>query len=346
MGLADVDHSGVMIDGCGNLTYASTVTHRSYFPTSLWWLRGSLPAVLCVLAGIDSASAHPADQSEMRVRPTPHKLEIRLTFNLLTLTRFTGIDTDGDAKISMEELSAAQPKIATYLNQHIHLQINGKKALLGSGVHFQPIWPNPEETKPMAEPEYAARNMDVTFVQTIEGRRLEDFWLGFEIFEQTGPMQTIRGVYEQDGRIEEVAFSVQEPEYTYDTGYADDPFLKQAEKPKGNEPGMKPDPAEEAMPTAPRAMASNTPASAAAISATGMGPVPTSEDDSGASPAGQPGVSLAAPLQLKPQSGLSDERQWMIRAVIVIVLLVAGRFLQLKGRVRPKFERRRTFTKK
>lgn len=109
---------------------------------------------------------------------------------------------------------------------------------------------------------------------------------------------------------------------------------------------MKADPAEEAMPTAPRAMASNTPASAAGISATGMGPVPMSDDDNGASPAGQPGVSLAAPLQLKPQSVVSDERLWMIRAGIVIVLLVAGRFLQLKGRVRPKFERRRTFTKK
>lgn len=331
-----------MNDEWRNMTYASPVFRRSYFSPSRWCLRSALAAVVFAFAGRHCALGHPADQSEMRVRPTPHKLEIRLTFNLLTLTRFTGIDTDGDSKISMEELSAAQPRIATYLNQHIHVQINGKKALLGTGVHFEPIWPNPEETKPMAEPEYAARNMDVTFVQTIEGRRLEDFWLGFEIFEQTGPMQTIRGVYEQDGRIEEVSFSVQEPEYTYDTGYADDPFLKQAEKPKENEPPMKADPAEEAPPTAPRAMAANTPAAAAAISATGMGPAPASENDSGAAPAGQPGVSLAVPIQTQPESGLSNDRLWMIRAGVVIVLLVAGRFLQLNSRVSPKLERRRT----
>ncbi|HRH98621.1 MAG TPA: hypothetical protein PLB55_21945, partial [Prosthecobacter sp.] len=74
------------------------------------------------------------------------------------------------------------------------------------------------------------RKVDVTFVLPVEGRLLEDFWLGFEIFEQTGPMQTIRGLYEQDGQITEVPFSVQEPEYTYDTGFADDPFVQEAEK--------------------------------------------------------------------------------------------------------------------
>ncbi len=82
----------------------------------------------------------------------------------------------------------------------------------------------------MNEPEYAARNVDVTFVLPVEGRLLEDFWLGFEIFEQTGPMQIIRAVYEQEGQNTEVQFTAQEPEYRYDTGFANDPFVQEVEK--------------------------------------------------------------------------------------------------------------------
>ncbi len=177
-----------------------------------------------------SAIGHPADQSEMRVRPQPHRLEIRLTFNLFTLTRFVKIDTSGDAKISMAELEAAQPDLTDYLNQHVLIEINQQKATLGQNARFDYLWPDSEKTAPMAEAEYAARNVDVTFVLPVENRLLEDVWIGFSIFEQTGPLQTIRGIYEQDGRIEEVPFHAQESEFLYDTGFADDPFLQEAAK--------------------------------------------------------------------------------------------------------------------
>ncbi|WP_294391042.1 hypothetical protein [Prosthecobacter sp.] len=130
----------------------------------------------------------------------------------------------------MTELDAAQLAIVEYLNQHIQFEINQQKAALGRQARFEYLWPDPMKTPPMSEYEYAARNVDVTFTHSITDRLLEDFWIGFEIFEQTGPMQTIRGIYEQDGQIEEVPFSVQEPEYLYDTGFADDPFVQEAEK--------------------------------------------------------------------------------------------------------------------
>ena len=177
-----------------------------------------------------SASAHPADQSEMRVRPTPHQLEIRFTFNVLTLTRFVRIDTDGDAKISAAELEAAQPVLVHYLNGHVPLEINQEQAGLGKEVKFDYLWPNPATIPPMTEFEYAARNVDVIFTRKVEGRLLEDFWIRFEIFEHTGAMQTIRGVFEQDGQVLEVPFNVEEPEYLYDTGFANDPFVLEAEK--------------------------------------------------------------------------------------------------------------------
>jgi hypothetical protein len=81
----------------------------------------------------------------------------------------------------------------------------------------------------MPEMDYAARNVDVTF-SLPQTALLEDFWIAFEIFEQTGPLQTIRGRYEQNGNVLEVPFSFQEPEYTYDTGFAQDPFVQEAEK--------------------------------------------------------------------------------------------------------------------
>jgi hypothetical protein len=267
-----------------------------------------------------SASAHPADQSEMRVRPGPHQLEIRFTFNILTLTRFVGIDTDGDAKISMEEFNAAQPRIASYLNRQVRIEINRKKATLGSAVRFEALWPDAAQTPPMSEPEYAARNVDVTFVQTFADKLLEDFWLGFEIFEQTGPMQTIRGVYEQDGRVEEVPFSVQDPEYLYDTGYADDPFLKEAEKKAAKSPKASVAAApwtDEPLPPAVVAPAIELPPPPALVTTLGGAPAAT---------------EAAAP---------NDKHWWMIRAVVLMILLVVGRKLQLSARSRLVSTRRR-----
>lgn len=282
-----------------------------------------LPLALVILAFVihHSAHAHPADQSEMRVRPKPHQLEIRLTFNILTLTRFTGIDTDGDMKISMAELTAAQPRIGTYLNQHIHVEINRQKAMLGSGVRFAPVWPDAAQTPPMTEIEYSARNVDVTFVQNIEGKVLEDFWLGFEIFEQTGPMQTIHGVFEQDGQIQDVTFSVQEPEYLYDTGFADDPFVQEAEK------KLK---AGENMPALPAAtLAAASPYAPPAATVT-------------PGPAGSPAVKLANPIEPNDTpTAASSERWWMVRAVVIMLMLVVGRKMQLSARAKLVSTRRR-----
>jgi hypothetical protein len=321
-------------DECGNMSYRSRVSSRPYIPTPSQRLRSVL--ALVILAFVDhSAHAHPADQSEMRVRPKLQQLEIRLTFNILTLTRFTGIDTDGDAKISMEELAAAQPRIATYLNQHIHVEINRQKAMLGSGVRFEMLWPDAAQTPPMAEPEYATRNVDVTFVQTIAGKVLEDFWLGFEIFEQTGPMQTIHCIYEQDGRNEDVTFSVQEPEYLYDTGYANDPFVKDAEKKKAAQSAQ----ALNNAPMAP-ATAAEPPFSAP------VAQIAPSFDGSAATlataPVSNPGVKLASSIDpASTPEAPGAERWWMIRAAVIMLMLVLGRKMQLSARSRLVSTRRR-----
>lgn len=237
------------------------------------WLRLKITRQVVALVICHSALGHPADQSEMRVKPEPHKLEIRLTFNIFTLTRFVRIDTDGDAKISMPELKAAEAGITDYLNKHVLIEINQQEAALGSNARFDPLWPNAEKTEPMTEAEYAARNVDVTFVLPVEDRLLEDFWVGFEIFEQTGPLQTIRGIYEQDGQTEGVPFSVEFAEYLYDTGFAEDPFVQAAGKKTSESP--------------------------------------------------------------------KQNRWWMLRAVVLMILLVVGRKIQLTALSRKTSARRR-----
>ncbi|MBL9134054.1 MAG: hypothetical protein JNG86_22770 [Verrucomicrobiaceae bacterium] len=211
----------------------------------------ALTFVILAFASLHSASAHPADQSDMQVKPAPHALEVRFTFNLLTVTKCVRIDADGDGKLSVDELKAAEPVFTKYLNDHILLEVNQKKAAWGEKAEFKYLWPNFEKTPPMPEMEYAARNVDVTFVLP-QKALLEDFWIGFEIFEQTGPMQTIRGVFQQDDQILEVPFSFQEPEYTYDTGYADDPFVQQAEKKAAEQAAAKPAAAPESADVDPR----------------------------------------------------------------------------------------------
>lgn len=313
-------------DECGNMAYASHVSHRPYFFIVPHWLRRALLLAFVILTSAlqHTASAHPADQSELRVRPKPHQLELRFTFNILTLTRFVGIDTDGDSKISMSELTAARPRIAAYLNQHIRIEINQQKASLGDAVRFESLWPDADKTPPMTEFEYAARNVDVTFTQIIAGKRLEDVWLGFEIFEQTGPMQTIRGVFEQDGRVEEVPFSVQEPEYLYDTGYADDPFEQEADKQKAAQFAGQPP---------------YTPAQSAAPAAEPAARLATAPGATMAAPAApdltvRPSPALAAALEAAPKAPKAQHR-WLIPSVVLILLLAVGFKLQSSARRPP-----------
>lgn len=177
-----------------------------------------------------SAGAHPADESALRVRVAPHQLEFRMTFNIFTLTRFTKVDANGDGKIGISELDAAQPHVAFYLNKHVGLLINKQRVFLGADVEFEYLWPDARSSPPMTEAEYSSRNVDVTFVLPGNDRLPETLWMQFDVFEQTGPTQIIKAAFEQEGFITEVEFHARKPEYQYDTGFAKNPSVQEAEK--------------------------------------------------------------------------------------------------------------------
>lgn len=167
------------------------------------------------------ACAHPEDQCAMLVKPAPHALDVRFTFNLLTVTKCVRVDADGDGMISVDELKAAEPAFTRYLNDHIKLEVNQKTASWGEQAEFHYLWPRFAATPPLGEEEHAGRNLDVTFVLP-QKALLEAFGIRFEIFEQVGRLHTISGHYEQDGRVLEVPFSLQRPQHTYKTGYVEE----------------------------------------------------------------------------------------------------------------------------
>lgn len=167
--------------------------------------------------------AHVDDESAMRMRLEPRRMELRLTFHLLTLGRFVPLDADGDAAVSKSELDNARPRLADYLRKHVAIEVNAQPAVLSAQPQFDYIWPHADNFPPVPLRELSSRYVDVIFTHDTSPALLEDVWLGFDIFEHAGPLHTVRGVFEQDGQLTEAPFSLEEPDYLYDTDYADHP---------------------------------------------------------------------------------------------------------------------------
>lgn len=195
--------------------------------------RKAITLLKSLLLATATACAHPEDQCEMLVKPAPHALEVRFTFNLLTVTKCVRVDADGDGMLSVAELKAAEPAFTRYLNEHIKLQINQKSAVWGEQAEYHYLWPRFVATPPLSEEVYAGRHLDVIFVLP-QKALLEVIGIRFQIFEQVGPRQTVKGRYEQAGRVLEVPFSLQQPEHTYTTGFVED-SLRAVEAPKADE---------------------------------------------------------------------------------------------------------------
>lgn len=147
-------------------------------------------------------------------------MELRFTFNLVMLTRFVGsMDANGDRHIDKSELDAATPKVLVFLGQKIQVEVNSQKSTLGTAKPLECVWPSADGSMRVAEADYPVRYVDITFTQGV-APVLADVWLGFDLWEQTGPLGTIEATYEQDELRMQVPFSMSEPDYLYDTGYA------------------------------------------------------------------------------------------------------------------------------
>lgn len=172
---------------------------------------------MCLLVS-SSAQAHPADVTHLLVKVDRHRVEVRLTFNLLTLMRFVPIDADQNGELTLVELKAAEPKLDSFFAERIPISINGSdETRLSPLGPMRPVWPTSEKTVIKAA-EYDSHWLDVDCMLPSKAL-VEDVWIGFEFFEETGYAHTIQGFFEQDANRLEVPFTVAEPEFLYDTGF-------------------------------------------------------------------------------------------------------------------------------
>ena len=180
--------------------------------------RGLAVALLACLVCVGGAGAHPADVTHLLATVERQNVEVRLTFNLLTLMRFLPMDGDQNGELSLEELKLAEPKIADYLAEHVPVSLNGGDGdRLSPMISMRPVWPTLETPVVKAE-DYDKRWVDIVFDLPSEAL-VTEFWIGFEIFEDTGYAHTIQGFFEQESGRLEVPFTVAEPEFLYDTGF-------------------------------------------------------------------------------------------------------------------------------
>ena len=187
-----------------------------------------------------SVHAHPSDISYLRVKLERQWVEMRFTFNVLTLTRFVpGIDSDQDKQIEKAELDAARPLVLRYLNDNIQVEMNGMAATLGELRPFEWVWPTVDGSQSAAEIDYPVRYVDVTFMQPVKPL-LADLWLSFEVWQQTGPLGSIEATFEQGDLRTQVPFTMSEPDYLYDTGYAVEGVFQEEKEPSPEQPWWMP----------------------------------------------------------------------------------------------------------
>ena len=187
-----------------------------------------------------SVHAHPSDISYLRVKLERQRVEMRFTFNVLTLTRFVpGIDANKDKEIDKAELDAAKHLMLSYLNDHIQVEVNGMAATLGEIQPFECVWPTVDEKQSVTEVDYPVRYVDISFMQPVKPL-LADVWLSFEIWPQTGPLGSIEATFEQGDLRTQVPFTMSEPDYLYDTGYAVEEVFQEEKKPSPEQPWWMP----------------------------------------------------------------------------------------------------------
>lgn len=169
--------------------------------------------------------SHPSDVSQMRVKVAQQRLDVRLTMNLLTLTRIVVIDTDSNQRITPEEIAKAAPVAAEFLRKKVMVAINDIDADLGTFDNYESVWPN-AETEEVTDQDASQRYVDFHFSQR-RPEGVKDVWLGFQFFAELGPLHTVQAIFQQPGQPDHpVEFSQYEPEYLYDTGWTEVDFVK------------------------------------------------------------------------------------------------------------------------
>ena len=176
-----------------------------------------LAVIAFALGGVAVAGAHPADVSYLKVKVEPQRLELRFTFNLLTLTRFSSIDLNGDAAIEVAELRRTERSLHEYLSRQVKIRINDQPANLGTPAPLVCLWPSPRSSHRATELGYGQRYVDLVFAQEVMPR-LDDFWISFDIWREAGPLASVEANYEEGDIRTHVPFTLDQSDFSYKAG--------------------------------------------------------------------------------------------------------------------------------
>lgn len=147
-------------------------------------------------------------------------MELRFTFDVFTLQKIApDLDADHDNALTPAELANGAPAIERFLREHIRVRVNDEPVELGETRG--PEWPRD------AGPKLAARDwhtndalIAIPFTQVIKKPPREIF-IAFDVFETFGTRHTVLGAFEHGGKREEVTFTDEEPDFLFDTEYAE-----------------------------------------------------------------------------------------------------------------------------
>ena len=169
-----------------------------------------------------TAHAHNADTSYARVRIFDDHLEIRLTLDIFNLQRIVpDIDANRDTALSREELRAATPAIQKFLRAHVGIEINETAADLGAAKDS--FWPL-DAPDPIPAAAWHTNEALVSFgFDKPLASPPKTVALLFDVFGILGARHSVLGIFEYRGKPTEVVFTLAEPDYLFDTAYADSP---------------------------------------------------------------------------------------------------------------------------
>lgn len=177
--------------------------------------------VLAVVIASD-VRAHNPDTSYARFTIARDHFSAKLIYDVTSLVRIvSGIDADGDRRLTRAEFDAATPAIVDFLQKSIPVEIDGKRTNLGTLASVQ--WP-PDAGDAIAEKDYHAATSLIAFTfEKSSANPPLDVWLKFDFFETLGLRHTVLGAYAHEGDESEVLFTAFEPDYFYETEYVAPP---------------------------------------------------------------------------------------------------------------------------
>ncbi|MBI3880113.1 MAG: hypothetical protein HY301_08605 [Verrucomicrobia bacterium] len=161
--------------------------------------------------------AHNPDTSYARIRIAEDKLELRFTYDLVTLLKIAKLDERGTGLVTRADLKKHAPEIFAYLRKHITLEVNAREADLGDAGAFG--WAaDVGESVPQKDFHSAAALIHFHFTQPLDDLP-EDVSIEFDFFREFGERHTVQGEFELKGEKHEVVFTRFEPDYLFNTGY-------------------------------------------------------------------------------------------------------------------------------